>query len=188
MHVSQNEIDNPAAFKLFYDQYHSKLLGLILYTIGPVPEREETARDLLQDVFLQIWKKRANYDSRKAAPITWISKIAVNICRDHLRSKVRNMFRQQLAVKSYLEQECEDEDICRRLDVRVLLATLEAGEVRMATLRFHYGMSQSQVATVLGIRLSFVKSREVIILKKLRKYLLIPDKRYRDKEINIARA
>ena len=48
-------------------------------------DREE-AKDVVQEVFIKVWDQIKRYD-QKYAPNTWIYRIAVNLCIDHLRSR-----------------------------------------------------------------------------------------------------
>lgn len=50
---------------------------------------EGTAREALQDTFIRIWKKAANYDAARSNPFTWCVMILRGICLDHLRKRRR---------------------------------------------------------------------------------------------------
>ncbi len=47
------------------------------------------AREALQDTFLRIWRKAANYDAARSSPFTWCSMILRGICLDSLRKQRR---------------------------------------------------------------------------------------------------
>lgn len=72
-----------AAFRDFYDRTSAKLFGVILRIL---PERGE-AEDVLQDVYVTIWRKAAQFDASLASPITWTATIARNRAIDRLRAK-----------------------------------------------------------------------------------------------------
>ena len=74
-----------AAFAHFYDQY-SKLLFSIAYKI--LNDAKE-AEDVLQEVFLQIWDKAGNYDSKLGRPVSWAITLTRNKAIDHIRSSRR---------------------------------------------------------------------------------------------------
>lgn len=71
------------AFRDFYDRTSAKLFGVILRIL---PERGE-AEDVLQDVYVTIWRKAAEFDSSRASPVTWTATIARNRAIDRLRAK-----------------------------------------------------------------------------------------------------
>ena len=64
-----------AAFQAFYDRTSAKLFGVILRILI---ERQES-EDVLQEVYLIVWRKAATFDASKASPITWAATIAPSI-------------------------------------------------------------------------------------------------------------
>lgn len=71
------------AFRDFYDRTSAKLFGIILRI---VIERAE-AEDVLQEVFVTIWRKAAEFDPARASPVTWTATIARNRAIDRLRAR-----------------------------------------------------------------------------------------------------
>ncbi len=72
-----------AAFQAFYDRTSAKLFGVILRILI---ERQES-EDVLQEVYLIVWRKAATFDAAKASPITWAATIARNRAIDRLRAR-----------------------------------------------------------------------------------------------------
>jgi RNA polymerase sigma-70 factor (ECF subfamily) len=72
-----------AAFRTFYDRTSAKLFGVILRI---VTERGE-AEDVLQEVYVTIWRKAAEFDPTRASPVTWTATIARNRAIDRLRAR-----------------------------------------------------------------------------------------------------
>jgi RNA polymerase sigma-70 factor (ECF subfamily) len=72
-----------AAFQTFYDRTSAKLFGVILRILV---ERQES-EDVLQEVYLSVWRKAATFDAAKASPITWAATIARNRAIDRLRAR-----------------------------------------------------------------------------------------------------
>lgn len=72
-----------AAFRDFYDRTSAKLFGIILRILI---ERGE-AEDVLQEVFVTIWRKAAEFDPSRASPVTWTATIARNRAIDRLRAR-----------------------------------------------------------------------------------------------------
>lgn len=66
-----------------YDRTSSKLYGICIRLLGSEPEAEE----VLQDVYLTVWKKADRFDRQKASPITWLAVVARNKSIDRLRRK-----------------------------------------------------------------------------------------------------
>jgi RNA polymerase sigma-70 factor (ECF subfamily) len=71
------------AFRDFYDRMSAKLFGIVLRI---VTERGE-AEDVLQEVFVTIWRKAAEFDPSRASPVTWTATIARNRAIDRLRAR-----------------------------------------------------------------------------------------------------
>src|ERR1043166_2817847 len=71
-----------AALRLAYQDTSSKLFGVCLRILN---DRSE-AEDVLQDVFVTVWRKAGSFDPTRASPITWLVAIARNRSIDRLRS------------------------------------------------------------------------------------------------------
>ncbi len=70
------------ALRLAYSETSAKLFGVCLRILG---DRSE-AEDVLQEVYLTVWRKAASFDESVASPITWLVAIARNRSIDRLRS------------------------------------------------------------------------------------------------------
>jgi RNA polymerase sigma-70 factor (ECF subfamily) len=71
-----------AALRLVYQDTSAKLFGVCLRILN---DRSE-AEDVLQEVFVTVWRRAATFDPRRASPITWLVAIARNRSIDRLRS------------------------------------------------------------------------------------------------------
>jgi RNA polymerase sigma factor (sigma-70 family) len=71
-----------AALRLVYQDTSAKLFGVCLRILN---DRSE-AEDVLQDVYLTVWRKAASFDPRRASPITWLVALTRNRAIDRLRS------------------------------------------------------------------------------------------------------
>lgn len=72
-----------AALKQLYTATSAKLFGVILRILH---ERNE-AEDVLQEVYITVWRKAAEFDASRASPITWMVTIARNRAIDRLRAR-----------------------------------------------------------------------------------------------------
>src|SRR2546430_8311477 len=72
-----------AALRLVYQETSAKLFGVCLRILK---DRSE-AEDVLQDVYVTVWRKAASFDPGRASPITWMVAIARNRSIDRLRSR-----------------------------------------------------------------------------------------------------
>ena len=69
------------AFASLYAASSSKLYGIILRIL----KRRDVAEDILQDVYVRIWERAMDFDSRKAPAIAWMIAIARNRALDERR-------------------------------------------------------------------------------------------------------
>jgi RNA polymerase sigma factor (sigma-70 family) len=76
------------AFQWLYDQYSPALYGVVLRIV----REEEQAQDLLQDIFVKIWKNLDAYDANKGRLFTWMLNVARNTAIDSLRSRKTQPF------------------------------------------------------------------------------------------------
>src|SRR5229473_625132 len=70
-----------AALRMVYQDTSAKLFGVCLRILK---DRSE-AEDVLQDVYVTVWRKAATFDPGRASPITWMVAIARNRAIDRLR-------------------------------------------------------------------------------------------------------
>src|SRR6476659_572566 len=71
------------ALQTTYRLTSAKLFGVCLRILGDRAEAE----DVLQEVYLTVWQKAADFDPARASPMTWLITIARNKAIDRLRSR-----------------------------------------------------------------------------------------------------
>jgi len=71
-----------AALQIVYRLTSAKLFGVALRILGEPSEAE----DVLQEVFLTVWRKAADFDPDRASPMTWLIAITRNRAIDRLRA------------------------------------------------------------------------------------------------------
>jgi len=78
-----------AALQLVYRDTSAKLFGVCLRILRDKGEAE----DVLQDVYMTVWRRAETFDPDRASPVTWLVAIARNRSIDRLRSgaKARRM-------------------------------------------------------------------------------------------------
>jgi RNA polymerase sigma-70 factor (ECF subfamily) len=70
-----------AAFAVLYSETHSKLYGVIARILS----RRDVAAEVLQEAYVRIWEKAADFDPAKGSPIAWMATIARNRALDEVR-------------------------------------------------------------------------------------------------------
>lgn len=71
-----------SALESVYSATSAKLFGICLRILN---DRQE-AEDVLQDVYVNVWRRAGSFDSGRASPITWLSTLARNRSIDRLRA------------------------------------------------------------------------------------------------------
>ena len=69
------------AFAEAYAVTSAKLYGIVLRIL----KNRERADDVLQEVYIKLWQRSANFDPEKASPMTWLCTIARNSAIDEIR-------------------------------------------------------------------------------------------------------
>ena len=75
--------EDRAAFRQLYRMTSAKLFGICLRICG----ERQAAEDVLQDVYLVIWRRAGGYEPGVASPITWLATIARNRAIDWRRAQ-----------------------------------------------------------------------------------------------------
>ncbi len=73
-----------AAFEQVYDATSAKLYGIIIRIL----RRRDLADEVLQEVYVKIWERAADFDPARSSPITWMATIARNRALDEIRRRV----------------------------------------------------------------------------------------------------
>ena len=162
--------DEPALAAL-YDRYRLILFGLLVRILN---SREE-AEDVLQEVFLQVWRRAADFDEQRGRPFTWLVTLTRSRAIDRLRVLAA---RQRLADSAAQEATDEASDAVadtlhaeQREIVARALDSLPEEQRRTLTLAYFEGLTQSEIATQLGTPLGTVKTRMRAGMMKLRELL-----------------
>lgn len=70
-------------FKQLYNDYKNLVYNLSLHYL----QNKQETEDITQDVFIKLFKNIHKYDSSTSSLKTWIYRITINTCLDHIKSK-----------------------------------------------------------------------------------------------------
>ena len=153
-----------------YDRYAPSLLAQIVAMLGDRAEAE----DVLQEVFLQVWRQAGRYEPARSSVVTWLVLIARSRSIDRLRSG-RALDRAREAVKGEIQSSHTSPEGVhtvlsseRRRRVKEELARLPSEQSEVLGMAFFGGLTQSEIAAATGIPLGTVKTRTLLAMKKLR--------------------
>lgn len=160
-----------AALSALYDRYKSILFSLILRILHSQPEAE----DILQDVFIQVWKKAADFDEARGRAFTWLATLARSRAIDRLRQLSSRERTATEASRETPEVWIDAEDDAIRSEqgavVRAALAELPEEQRRTLLLAYFEGLTQTEIADRLNAPLGTVKTRMRSGMIKLRELL-----------------
>lgn len=164
------------AFSQLYEQSSALLFSLAFRILGD----RESAADLLQDVYLEIWRKRMRYDADRGSPMAWMVTMTRSRAIDRLRSRtakghgvtdpIENSPAAQLADGNPGPLETSAGNETRSLVGRAL-AELPEAQRKAIELAFYRGLSHSEIATQLNEPLGTIKTRIKLGMDKLRTVL-----------------
>lgn len=158
-----------------YDLLGRPLYSLALRITGDAAE----AQDVVQDVFLQLWHKAADYQSSRGSYFAWAATLTRNRALDRVRMhKRRGEIIRESAVElqpATAEHQQDSGDALwireKAGAVRRALADLPAEQRTAIELAFFTGLTQQQIAERLGDPLGTVKARIRRGLLRLRENL-----------------
>jgi RNA polymerase sigma-70 factor (sigma-E family) len=139
-------------------RHHAELVRLALLLVGDQP----TAEDVVQDVFAKLHARRAEWPAG-AGTLPYIRAAVLNGCRSQLRRRAvawryAGTFGQ---LSGQATQDSAEQEMIRsqeRTQVLAALATLPFRRREVLVLRYYVGLSEAEIARVLGISPGTVKS------------------------------
>ncbi len=149
-----------SAFEQLYERHSRIVYSLVLRIL----RQGTTAEEVVQDVFLQLWRNSARYDlSRPFVP--WLLTLARNRALDHLRLKSERQRRREEQTEEFPQIATAAPEYEKALDekrraerVRSLMSSLPAAQKKAIELAYFEGLSHSEIAASLHEPLGTVKS------------------------------
>ena len=164
------------AFGQLFDRYNQLALNLAARVLN---ERQE-AEDVVQEVFLQLWKDASSYRQERGNVSTWIVAIARSRAIDKLRSrKARRIVdpvgdgteEMQDLAERLPDPGAPQDDLDNQLLVRKAFGSLAVDQRVAIEMAYYEGMSQSEIAEALREPLGTIKTRIRSGLLKLKQAL-----------------
>lgn len=158
------------AFKLLFAHFAPRIKT---YLLGLKLAAEEVD-DLVQDVFLTVWRKAHLYNAEKAFVSTWIFTIARNRFIDEKRKEGRFPEDELRFLEEIRKTETGESVFVEKqtaIHIRLALKTLSHDQQEVIKKTFLESKSHSTVAEETGLPLGTVKSRIRLAFEKMRKKL-----------------
>jgi RNA polymerase sigma-70 factor, ECF subfamily len=167
-----------AALSTLYDRYNRTVYAVGLKILG----ERSLAEELVQDVFLKVWRSSRTFDPSRASFSTWLFRVTRSAAIDLHRKRAHKVHpipdgeSHVLAARdlSATPQEVVDESwlswrVSRALEV------LDTPHREVIELAYFGGLSQREISERTGVPLGTVKSRTASAFKRLRGELTIQD-------------
>ena len=135
------------------DLYGDGILRLCILYLGD----RHLAEDAFQETFIKVWKKWDGFRGESSVK-TWLTRIAVNTCRDMLRSGWLRMMRRSQPVETLFGL-ATDEDIQEEAAVRDALLRLPGIYREVVLLHYDQGMKTKEIGKALRLSPNSVSTR-----------------------------
>jgi RNA polymerase sigma-70 factor (ECF subfamily) len=161
------EMRQPSSLERFEALYRSSRDDVYAYVATLLRDRA-AAEDVTAQAFERAYRKQRTFDRRRGEARAWLFGIARNAALDELRRRKRLATLSAEAPEEADDGESAEVEL-RRTAVRTALASLSARDRELIALKFHAGLSNGELARVLGVSESAAGTRLHRVIEKLRK-------------------
>jgi RNA polymerase sigma-70 factor (ECF subfamily) len=167
-----------AALSALYDRYARTVYGVGLKILG----NRSLAEDLVQEVFLKVWRSADTFDSSRGSFSTWLYRVTRSCALDLYRkraSRVRQAADGAPHIAAARDSSAGPQEVVDEswLSWRVsrALEALDAPHREVIELAYFGGLSQREVSERTGVPLGTVKTRTASAFRRLRRELAVGD-------------
>jgi len=159
-----------SALSTLYDRYSGMLFSMLVRILKDTSAAEE----ILQDLFLQLWRNPSRFDPSRGSLPAWLLVIGRNRAISRLRSRERRevsddsegFSMESIPSPGNIEEEAQRSQLAQRL--KSAMATLPPEQREAVELAYFEGMSQTEIAARTGSPLGTVKSRVRAAMQSLK--------------------
>jgi RNA polymerase sigma-70 factor (ECF subfamily) len=166
--IARHEV---GSLRVLYDQHARRAMAIAMRVL----RNESEAEEVVQETFLEIWRRADRFDQERGTAAAWVGTIARSRAIDRLRSSVTSSRAIEGASATPVQPELLPNDLAeRRHDearVAAALGELPAEQRQTIELAYFEGLSQSEIAKKTGSPLGTVKMRVKLAMSKLAKLL-----------------
>lgn len=160
------------AYTHLYNMYSKSLFAVISNLI----KNREEAEDVLQDVFVKIWKNIDSYSTDKGRLYTWMLNITRNATIDKMRSKGYNKSLKNQNIDNFVGIIDNENKFINKIDiigVSEFIKKLKPKCIQIIDLLFFKGYTQAETSEELEMPLGSVKTLNRTCINDLRTYLQV---------------
>lgn len=165
--VRRSRAGDGGTFGLLFEQYKNLVYRTAFLIVGTAADAE----DILQEVFLQVYRALDTYDPARGSFGTWIHRITVNCCLNWRRGR-RPTDRLEGREDRAESLVClPDEGLANRDSVHRALSVLSHKLRVVVVLRYYWDFSYADIAEMLDLPLGTVKSRLNLAMHQMKDQL-----------------
>ena len=162
------------AFSQLYDRFSTLVFTLAMRML----KARSDAEDLLQEVFVQVWRQAQNYNAERGSPEAWI----INIARSRAIDKIRSIRRMEKSfvltddparAESSENVETAAASSEAKLAMNSALANLPEAQRKVLEMAYFDGLTQTEIAARLKEPLGTVKTRMRSGIQRLREIVRV---------------
>ena len=153
-------LEDRRAFKQLYDATASKLNGIAFRIMRNV----DSADEVLQEAFIQIWRRSSEYRSDLSEPMTWMASIVRYRAFDRLKCEKRRIegsqIKADLAVFNSIADGANDQyELCEiNQQLEACLQILEQTQQESILMAYYYGYSREEISGHFNKPINTIKS------------------------------
>jgi RNA polymerase sigma-70 factor, ECF subfamily len=142
------------------------------YSIRKILRDPRDEEEVLQDVYMYVWRRGAEYRSDRGTPAAWLSMLARSRAIDRYRrarwDHALAELDETVRPMSPMESSRQPAEVWRHIQIRTSISELPAGERELFELAYVEGFSHSELATKTGMPLGSIKTKIRTTLRRLR--------------------
>jgi RNA polymerase sigma-70 factor, ECF subfamily len=163
--VSAIRSGKETAMAELYDRHSAVVYSVSLRVLGDTG----AAEDVLQEVFLQLWRNPGLFDAGRGNLAPWLAVIARNRSIDVLRKRRPESDVEDVVVSVEPDMAGDADRAMAMTKVRMVLGEMPAAQRNALEMAYFEGLSHSEISAKTGERLGTVKTRIRTGLLALRK-------------------
>jgi len=171
--IERMRTGDEAALSTLYDRYSAMLFGMLVRILRD----QQAAEEVLQDLFLQLWRNAAQFDAARGSLPAWLMVIGRNRAISRLRGRRdrevleenEGDYANTFASGQNIEDEAQRAQVAR--NISAAMQQLPVEQRQAVELAYFEGMTQSEIASQTGIPLGTVKTRVRTAMQTLRQII-----------------
>ncbi len=153
--IARIRAGEPGAMSELYDRYSSVVYGVALRVL----QDTAAAEDVLQDIFLQLWRKPDAFDSSRGSLAAWLAVIARHRAIDRLRQRRPETDIEEVVIAGDTDLRDETERTLVIDKVRSALNEMNGDQRKALELAYFQGLTHREIAEKTGEPLGTIKTR-----------------------------